>query len=266
MKSRIEFAQQELSKRSLYSSIIDGLLNAETIAALDVIPLSYTQIKPEWEALRKVYGFIQIACLEAGFDPNGIDGRWGPNTDNAYNNYRYLLANGKPPDPWRPEDIAQINPNNWPSQYTPEFDNFYGPKGSGLVRIELPYSMKLAWDPAVTVNSFSCNAKVHDSLLRVLAAVLNHYGISEIRRLKLDLFGGCYNQRQIRGGTKWSMHSWGIAVDFDPARNKLEWGRDKAAFASPDYNKWWELWEQEGWVSLGRQRNFDWMHVQAAKL
>ena len=266
MKSRIEFAQQELSKRNLYNSIIDGLLSAETLAALDALPLSYTRIKPEWEALRKAYGFIQIACLEAGFDPGEIDGRWGPNTENAYKNYRYLLANGKPPAPWRPEDLARINPNNWPSQYTAEFDLFYGPKGSNLVRIDLPYSMKLAWDTTVTVNSFSCHAKVHDSMLRVLTAVLNHYGITEIRRLKLDLFGGCYNQRQIRGGTKWSMHSWGIAVDFDPARNKLEWGRDKAAFAGQEYDKWWELWETEGWVSLGRQRNFDWMHVQAAKL
>ncbi|HPM93814.1 MAG TPA: hypothetical protein PKZ74_13490, partial [Bacteroidales bacterium] len=100
MKSRIEFAQQELSKRNLYNSIIDGLLSADTLAALDALPLSYTRIKPEWEALRKVYGFIQIACLEAGFDPGEIDGRWGPNTENAFNNYRYLLANGKPPAPW----------------------------------------------------------------------------------------------------------------------------------------------------------------------
>lgn len=28
----------------------------------------------------------------------------------------------------------------------------------------------------------------------------------------------------------------------------------------------WKCWEEEGWVSLGRQRNYDRMHVQAAKL
>ena len=38
------------------------------------------------------------------------------------------------------------------------------------------------------------------------------------------------------------------------------------AFARPEYNMWWKLWEEEGWVSLERQRNFDWMHVQAARL
>jgi hypothetical protein len=62
------------------------------------------------------------------------------------------------------------------------------------------------------------------------------------------------------------MHSWGIAMDYDPERNKLKWGRDKAAFAWPEYDAWWRLWEEEGWISLGRQRNFDWMHIQAAKL
>jgi hypothetical protein len=126
--------------------------------------------------------------------------------------------------------------------------------------------MKLAWNKSEIIHSFYCHAKIHDSLLRVLNKVLNYYGEEEIRRLRLDLWGGCYNERPIRGGTKWSMHSWAIAVDFDPLRNKLDWGRDKASFAAPVYNKWWDCWEEEGWVSLGRQRNFDWMHVQAAKL
>jgi hypothetical protein len=80
------------------------------------------------------------------------------------------------------------------------------------------------------------------------------------------LFGGCLNVRRMRGGSAWSMHSWGIAFDFDPDRNQLRWGRDRAAFAKPEYNKWFELWEEEGAVSLGRVRNFDWMHVQFARL
>ena len=70
----------------------------------------------------------------------------------------------------------------------------------------------------------------------------------------------------MRGGTRWSTHAWGIAIDYDPDRNQLKWGRDRAAFARPEYDAWWRLWEEEGWVSLGRTRNYDWMHVQAAKL
>jgi hypothetical protein len=266
MKSRIEFVQQEMKKRNLYSGVVDGLLNNDTIKAFDQAVKLYSSIKPEWPTMRKVNGYIQVVCLEANLKPGDIDGYWGPNTDYAYNQYLYILANGQPQEPWRPEEITDINPNNWPRQYTPEFDAFYGAKGQNLVKVQLPYPMRFSWDTTVSINSFSCHAKVRDSMQRVLKHVLDYYGIVEIKRLKLDLWGGCFNDRPIRGGTKPSMHSWGIAVDFNPTHNKLEWGRDKATFASPEYTKWWQFWEEEGWVSLGRQRNFDWMHVQAAKI
>lgn len=51
-----------------------------------------------------------------------------------------------------------------------------------------------------------------------------------------------------------------------PDRNQLKMGRDRAVFARPDYDVWWRCWEEEGWTSLGRTRNYDWMHVQAARL
>ena len=53
---------------------------------------------------------------------------------------------------------------------------------------------------------------------------------------------------------------------FFDAKNRLNWHQDKALFAQPEYDKWWEIWEDEGWVSLGRVRDFDWMHVQAVRL
>ena len=45
----------------------------------------------------------------------------------------------------------------------------------------------------------------------------------EIHRLRLDVWGGCLNVRKMRGGTRNSMHSWGIALDYDPQNNQLKW-------------------------------------------
>jgi len=70
----------------------------------------------------------------------------------------------------------------------------------------------------------------------------------------------------MRGGSSWSMHSWGTAVDLDPDRNRLRWNSSKAFLARSEYKPFWEIVESEGWTSLGRERNFDWMHFQSAHL
>ena len=262
MKKTIEFIQKELKKKGLYHGEADGIAGSGTIGALAMVP----GLDKGWSLKRRIIGCIQLLCQENGINPGSIDGYWGHNTENAYDEYIYLLAHGTPPEPWRPEGLPDKNPNVWPRQYTNVFSDTYGQRGQHLVRIELPYPHKLAWNTTRTINSYYCHKKVKDSLGRILKKVVDNYGMDDIRKLRLDLWGGCYNERQIRGGSKWSMHSWAIAIDYDPARNKLKWGRDRATFARPEYDKWWELWEAEGWVSLGRQRNFDWMHIQAAKI
>jgi hypothetical protein len=134
------------------------------------------------------------------------------------------------------------------------------------VLLDLPYPLRLSWETNTTVQRTRCHAKVKDSLARVLTNVLAAYGQQRIRELRLDLFGGGYNLRDKRGGSSLSTHAWGIAFDFDPDRNQLKWTRDRASFARPEYDAWWKCWEDEGWVSLGRTRNYDWMHVQAARV
>jgi hypothetical protein len=57
----------------------------------------------------------------------------------------------------------------------------------------LPYPHRLSWKTSKVINSFSCHEQVHDSLQRVLNRVLDSYGLDEIRRLRLDLWGGCLN-------------------------------------------------------------------------
>jgi hypothetical protein len=156
---------------------------------------------------------------------------------------------------------------NWPRQ-TPESNliRYYGEPGENQVRIKVPYPHIIAWDTSKVVKSFLCHEKVHDSLLRVLTNVLDAYGMDDIEQLRLNYWGGCLNVRPMTSGSRLSLHAWGIALDYDPVRNRFRMDSDEAAFAQPEYDTWWTIWEDEGWVSLGRERDYDWMHVQAARL
>ena len=262
MKKRIILVQKILKDKGLYRMKIDGIAGPGTTEALGKVP----GLSESWSLKRKIVGLIQLHCQDQDIDSGDIDGYWGPQTEHAYEQLLYKMEHGRLPESWRPEDREDKNPLGWPVQYTDEFYDFYGEKGKNLVRLECPYPLRIAWNLNMTIRSFYCHQKVHDSLAGILQKVLDHYGQEEITKLRLDLWGGCYNERRIRGGNRWSMHSWGIAIDFDPSHNKLKWGRDRASFAKPEYDDWWRFWEEEGWVSLGRERNFDWMHIQAAKL
>ncbi len=152
---------------------------------------------------------------------------------------------------------------SWPRQR--ECAAFYGTPGTGHKMLDLPYPMRIAWDPHVTIKRITIHKKCADSAKRVLQKVKEHYGMEKIGDLGLDLFGGCYNNRPMRGGRSLSMHAYACAIDFDPARNLLRWDHTRARLARRDAVRFWELWEDEGWVSVGRARDFDWMHVQAAR-
>lgn len=163
-------------------------------------------------------------------------------------------------------ESSTISDNNWPKQNYADMVKFYGEVGTNQTSLVLPYEMKLAWDLDSKVTKLTCHKKVKDSLERIFKNTLDHYGLEEIKKLKLDVFGGCLNVRKMRGGSSWSIHSWGAAIDLDPDRNQLKWTKDKAYFAKPEYEPFWKIVEAEGWTSLGREKNYDWMHFQAADL
>jgi hypothetical protein len=152
----------------------------------------------------------------------------------------------------------------WPRQK--DVMQFYGAVGTSQTRIEVPWDMRLAWDKDVTVRTITLHTKVAASAERAFHVIRGQYSDREIRDLGLNLFGGSLNVRRMRGGSSYSMHSWGIAIDFDPERNRLSWKRPQARLSLDDAIPFWRAWEAEEWVSLGRARNFDWMHVQAARL
>ena len=143
---------------------------------------------------------------------------------------------------------------------------YYGRKGKNQTRISLPYEMKIAWNVDNKIDQFYCHKKVAEPMQAIFEDALKQYGVEGIQTLGLDLFGGCLNVRKMRGGSRYSMHSWGIAVDLDPQRNKLRWNSKRAIFAKSEYEEFWDIVERHGAISLGRERDFDWMHFQFARL
>lgn len=136
------------------------------------------------------------------------------------------------------------------------------PNGGYLVSIDLPYPMRLAWDKKTTVNKMRCHRLVANKFKAVFAELLEVYGLEKIQELGIDLFGGCFNLRVMRGGSDYSRHSWGVAIDLDPERNLLKETSKTARFARPEYKKMIDIFYKHGFVSLGRENNYDWMHFE----
>ena len=131
-----------------------------------------------------------------------------------------------------------------------------------LVTIQLPYPMRLAWDTDTVVTKMRCHRLVANKFVAIFNDLLAHYGLAELKRLGIDLFGGCFSFRKMRGGNDYSRHSWGIAIDLDPARNQLKQSSKTAQFARPEYKAMIDIFYKHGFVSLGRERNYDFMHFE----
>jgi hypothetical protein len=229
-RAEITRVQQRLKELVIYHGRIDGVLGPMTLAS--------------------IRGFQRISGLKQ-------DGVVGPKT---------AAELWPAPIPGRDAievEAPAVNPV-WPRQK--DVPSFFGEVGKNQTQIELPYPMWLAWDLRKSIHRMTLHEKVAPSAQRAFTRILGHYGKARVEELDLDVFGGSLAVRKMRGGSSWSMHSWGIAIDFDPVRNQLKWGRERAALDNPEYAAFWGFWEQEGWVSLGRAKNFDWMHVQAARL
>jgi hypothetical protein len=131
-----------------------------------------------------------------------------------------------------------------------------------LVTILLPYPMRLAWDTEAVVTKMRCHKLVSGRFLAVFNEIHREYGHAKIKELGIDLFGGCFNFRKMRGGNDWSTHSWGIAIDLHPAANSLKTPYAKSLFSKPEYKKLHEIFEKHGFENLGKTKGYDTMHWQ----
>ena len=135
--------------------------------------------------------------------------------------------------------------------------------GAGyLETVVSPFPLRIAWDTDSTTSKVRCHKLIAPNLKAVLVDLLEHYGIAKIKELGIDLYGGCFNYRKMRGGSSWSKHAWGIAIDLDPARNTLKETKKTARFARAEYKPMIDIFYKHGFISLGVEKDYDWMHFE----
>lgn len=232
---------------------------------------------------------LQNLLNNAGYDSGPVDGEFGPRTQAAiilFQKENELVADGKVGPKTSAallsakvkhstilarknseSIISTAGGEQWPKQS--EVSRFFGPHGGPLCtagKCRLPASMRIAWNLDQRISTFSCHEKVAEPLEKIFQETLKHYGEDTWRDLRLDIWAGCFAVRPMRGGVNYSMHSWGIAVDIDSANNQLKWKKPRASLSGDKYVPFWNIVESTGAVSLGRARDFDWMHFQFARL
>lgn len=266
--------QRLLKASGYYGGGLDGDFGPKSLEAVRKV---LERNKPEalkWSAKRQRVAAAQVILKAAGYEPGNIDGYWlaGGTTHEAFNAWDHYVTTGKAEVlPGRStEEVESPAPavgRKWPNQKgVPSFFGKAGGPQCTAGKAQLPFAFRIAWNKSQKVKQFSCHELVADAFTSIFSETAKHYGEKRMVALGLDLFGGCFNDRAMRGGTAKSMHAWGIAYDGDPERNQLRWGRDRAEFAKPDYDAFWAIVEAHGGVSLGRLRNYDWMHFQFATL
>ena len=142
--------------------------------------------------------------------------------------------------------------------------SIYGKAGneSNLVTVKVPENYPLKYD-GKKVKSIRVHKLAADRLEAALKDIINHYG-DDIEKVAPGacIYDGSYNFRSTRNGSSQSVHSWGLAIDFDAAHNGLKTPWKNARFSQPIYKPFLDILEHHGWLSLGRRDGRDGMHVQ----
>ena len=144
-------------------------------------------------------------------------------------------------------------------------NSIYGKAGceNMLVSVPVPtnYPLKYSGKP---VKSIRVHKYVADRLRAALKDIINHYG-EDMEKVApaACVYDGSYNFRKTTGTSSYSIHSWGLALDFDAANNTMKMSAPKARLSQPIYEPFWNILEYHGFNSLGRRGNYDWQHCQA---
>jgi LysM repeat protein len=121
-----------------------------------------------------------------------------------------------------------------------------------LARAALPYPLALSWDMSKQVSNLYCHRKLAPVFPAVFADI-ERRGL----RGKLRSFGGCFNFRSKRSGSKLSTHAWGIAIDLNPETNGMGQAGDMAPGIVAAFKAFGFVWGGD-WPG----KNKDPMHFQ----
>ena len=67
-----------------------------------------------------------------------------------------------------------------------------------------------------SVAKVYCNDEMKAPLFRAFQNIVGRGLKQEVKE-----FGGCFNIRKSRSDDRWSVHSWGMAIDINPTENPL---------------------------------------------
>jgi len=175
-----------------------------------------------------------------------VDGFWGPKSISACKQHLRLL-------------MPKNNP--WPTSDQASLRAFYGQPGdeSNLVTIEFPYRMMY---DGKAVTKTRVHKKCADSLLRVLNNIKGMFNDAPDIVDEASDYGGCFNFRLKRGGSSYSLHAYGAAIDLDADDNTF---RDSWPIKGDMPLEVMEAFAREGWIAAGAFWGYDAMHFQATR-
>lgn len=142
--------------------------------------------------------------------------------------------------------------------------SIYGKAGneSVLVNVPVPENYPLKYE-GKKVKSIRIHKLAADRLEAALKDIIKHYG-EDIEKVAPGacVYDGSYYFRNTRNSSSTSVHSWGLALDFDAGNNSLKTKAPQARLSQEIYKPFWDILEHHGFLSLGRRQNSDWMHCQ----
>ncbi len=269
--------QAMLANAGYYTGELDGYYGPQMNRAMRVIELTtqkhqYPKNFLRWGTKRRIIACGQAILNALGFEAGEVDGLLGHNTREAFAAYQLKKETGRDVKlKQKPvEEYATTPPEHLPRQR--ECEQFYGTPGRNgtvskrLRAIELPFDLRIDWNLRQKTNKITVHEKCAPSLHKALITVHDVYGYERMRKLGLDRYAGAYNPRKMRGGSSWSMHAYGCAIDFYAQPNGLRTRCPNALFCKAEYKDFLDIMERNGWLPAIRLWGRDAMHFQRARL